>query len=78
MKVFSQQIFFLMATAGPSKRRKVNSNNNNDNTIEILRGDDSGEEFSGFEESDYESEDELDEINDSEWKAGCSQDTGAR
>ena len=32
-----------MATAGPSKRRKVNSNNNNDNTIEILRGDDSGE-----------------------------------
>ena len=67
-----------MATAGPSKRRKVNSTNNNDNTIEILRGDDSGEEFSGFEESDYESEDELDEINDSEWKAGCSQDPGSR
>ena len=47
-----------MATACPSKRRKVNSNNNNGSTIEILRGDDSGEEFSGSEESDYESEDE--------------------
>ena len=47
-----------MATAGPSKQKKVNSNNNNNKTIDILRGDDSGEEFSGFEESDYESENE--------------------
>ena len=77
-----------MATAAPSKwvsgwivllkkglipnlkRRKINSNNNNASTIEILRGDDNGEEFSGFEESDYES---VDEIDDSEWKAGCRQ-----